>query len=107
MTVTDTINGGSDRTVADLRKLRETTGRVMGSIFFGTLLKTMRESELKGKYGHGGRAEEVFAGQLDAILAERMGQATHGSVGDALYRALAQQQRRISGQRIAASGNMP
>ncbi len=84
----------------DLGRLRETTGKVLGSVFFGTLLKTMRESGLKGPYGHGGRGEDVFAAQLHDLLAERMGTAAKNGLNDVLYERLERQQRIISGQRI-------
>ncbi len=69
---------------------------VVGSVFYGRLLRTMRESQLKGRFGHGGRGEEAFGGQLDGILAERAGMASSRGVGDAVYRHLAKQQRLIS-----------
>jgi Rod binding domain-containing protein len=82
----------------DLAQLRQATGQVVGSVFFGTLMKTMRDSELKGKYGHGGRGEEVFSAQLHGVLAERMGEASSGGVSTALYKHLERQQRLISGR---------
>ena len=85
----------------DLGRLRETAGQVVGLLFYGTLLKTMRQSELKGRYGHGGRGEEVFAAQLDGILARRMGSATKGGLKDVLYHALERQQRLMSKQPAA------
>ena len=87
------LSGGAQ---SDLQRLREVTGRVVGSVFFGTLLKTMRESELKGPFGHGGRGEQVFAAQLHGILAERMGETMRGGLDEVLYRSLERQQRLIS-----------
>lgn len=86
----------SPRIQADLTRLRDAAGRVVGSTFYGTMLKMMRESPLKGEYGHGGRGEEVFAGQLHGIWAEQMGTASTRGLNDALYRHLSQQQLRIS-----------
>lgn len=88
--------GQTDVVRRDLARLREVTGQVMGSVFFGTLLKSMRESELKGAYGHGGRGEEVFMGQLHGVLAERMGAARDQGVGAALYQRMERQQQLIS-----------
>jgi len=76
-----------------LGQLREATGRVVGSVFYGTMLKMMRESSLKSQIGHGGRGEEAFAGQLDGIWAERLGEASHRGLGEVLYRHLERQQR--------------
>lgn len=83
----------------ELGHLRETIGRVIGSVFFGTLLKTMRESSFKGQYGHGGRGEEVFAAQLHGLLAERLGATAPSGLADVLYDRLGHQQRIITEQR--------
>ncbi|MCP4590813.1 MAG: hypothetical protein GY842_08710 [bacterium] len=88
-----------------LGQLREVTGQVVGSVFFGTLLKTMRESPLRGSIGHGGRAEEVFASQLDAELASRAGLASRNDLTDTLFKHLARQQLSLDEARSAASGN--
>ncbi len=91
----------SSRVTRDLKRLRETTGQVIGSVFFGTLLKTMRESKLQGPYGHGGRGEQVFAAQLHGLLAERMGRGMTNGLGETIYRSLERQQTLISRQRDA------
>ena len=80
----------------DVQRLRDVTERIVGQVFYGAMLKTMRESPMKGKYGHGGRVEEAFGAQLDAILAERMGKGTRRGLADTLYDALKGQQERIS-----------
>jgi hypothetical protein len=82
-----------------LKKLREVTGQVIGSVFYGTLLRTMRESPLKGKYGHGGYGETVFQGQLDQVLAEQAGSAQRGNLTGAVVDRLAKQQLRIESMR--------
>ena len=84
----------------DLRRLRQSTGQVVGSVFYGTLLQAMRGSRIQGPYGHGGRGEEIFAAQLDALLARRMGEASRGGLNEILYRWLEGQQERISGLRV-------
>jgi Rod binding domain-containing protein len=80
-----------------LAQLREAAGRVVGSVFYGTMLKMMRESSLKSPIGHGGRGEEAFAGQLDGIWAERLGEASHRGLSEVLYQHLEKQQRRMDG----------
>lgn len=88
-----------DAGARNLQKLEKITGQVVGSVFYGTLLKTMRGSRLQGPYGHGGRGEEIFAAQLDGLIAERLGMATQGGVKDALLRHLAPAQERYNEQR--------
>ena len=99
MTEIGTVRDASFAEKRDLDRLREVVGQVVGSVFYGTLLKTMRESELKGPFGHGGRGEEVFAAQLHGIMAENMGMAMKGGLGDVLYKSMERQQRLISGLR--------
>jgi hypothetical protein len=53
-------------------------------VFYGTLLKMQRESRLQGPYGHGGRGEEVFRGQLDQFLAEEAGRSRGFDISDAI-----------------------
>lgn len=95
----DNVAQSAAPVLRDLMRLRETVGQVVGSVFYGTLLKTMRESELKGEFGHGGRGEEAFAPQLHGLLAERMGTANRDGVSEVLYRSLEKQQSLISAQR--------
>ncbi len=97
----DMSTDASSRVTRDLKRLRETTGKVIGSVFFGTLLKTMRESKLQGPYGHGGRGEQVFAAQLHGLLAERMGRGMTNGLGETIYRSLERQQTLISRQHDA------
>jgi len=89
---------------ANLKRLKHVTGQIVGSVFYGTLLHTMRESKLKGAYGHGGRGEEVFAAQLDGVLAERLGSAPGNALRDTLYRHLERQEAGIIRAQLAAGG---
>jgi hypothetical protein len=95
----NTVTPTTDPADRDVQRLRETSGKIVGSVFFGTLLKSMRESRLAGPYGHGGRGEEVFAAQLHGLLAERMGTRIEKDLHDALFRQLEKQQRLIGMQR--------
>ncbi|MBN1341936.1 MAG: rod-binding protein [Phycisphaerae bacterium] len=70
------------------KQLRERIDELVGITFFGTLLKTMRDSNLKGPYGHGGRGEEVFQGQFDQLLAQRLGKTGRFGLSEAIYRRM-------------------
>ena len=85
-------------------RLRQTTDQVVGSVFYGTLLESMRASGLRGKYGHGGRGEEVFAAQLDRMLAERAGQARSYTLSDAIVRRLDRQVQAMTRWRDSGGG---
>ena len=89
----------------DLERLREAAGQVVGSVFFGAMLRTMRESTRKPVYGHGGRGEEVFAAQLHDLLAERTASTRRMDLGEELYRRLEKQQRLITARREAGAAS--
>ncbi|WP_425615691.1 rod-binding protein [Anatilimnocola sp. NA78] len=48
----------------------------VGQTMFGQALASMRKTIEKPAYFHGGRAEEVFQGQLDQLLCEELTEAT-------------------------------
>lgn len=48
----------------------------VGQTMFGQTLASMRKTVDKPAYFHGGRAEEVFQGQLDQVLAEKLTEST-------------------------------
>ena len=73
---TENPNAGVDPVAhAARRRLTKAANEIVGQVFYGTLLRTARSSPLKGKYGHGGRGEEVFQAQLDDVLARGAGRA--------------------------------
>ncbi len=72
-----------------LEMLRQAAQEIVGVTFFAPMLKMARESVLKGRYGHGGRGEEMFRAQLDDELARRASLAMHNSLSDTICRRLA------------------
>lgn len=56
--------------------LREAFDTFVGQTFYGTLLKSMRQSLGKPAYFHGGRGEEIFQAQLDQTLVEESSKAS-------------------------------
>jgi len=106
-------SGNVNAATAAMRRLEQASGEVVGSTFFGTILKMSRDSDLKGAYGHGGRGEDVFTAQLHGLYAEQLGAAMKTGLGDAIYRTLGRQQR-LMGQNDSgpveparADGSMP
>ena len=71
--------------------LRKVVNEVIGTTFFEPMLRSAHNSAIKGKYGHGGRGEEIFQGQLDAEFARNMGQGVKTGLDESLYRALTRQ----------------
>ncbi len=71
------------------RQLKRAADELVGTVFFGEVFKAMRNSTLKGKFGHGGRGEEVFSAQLHEVLAKRMGRSARLGINESLYRRFA------------------
>lgn len=68
--------------------LHQAAEEMVGVTFFGEMLKIARSSKLKGEFGHGGRGEEVFGGQLDQELARKAGSGMKNSLSEAIYNRL-------------------
>jgi flagellar protein FlgJ len=56
-------------------ELREAFDQFVGESFYGQLLGAMRKTVGEPAYFYGGRAEEIFQGQLDQTMAEQMTKA--------------------------------
>ena len=65
--------------------LREAFDDFVGQTFFQQMLSAMRKTVDKPAYFHGGRAEEVFQGQLDQVLSEHMTKASAADFTDPLF----------------------
>ena len=57
-------------------ELKDAFGDFVGNTFFSQLIASMRKTVDKPAYFHGGRGEEVFQGQLDQMLAEKLSDST-------------------------------
>lgn len=55
---------------------REAFDRFVGGTFYRQMLGAMQKTVHKPAYFHGGQAEEMFRGQLNEILADKMAEAT-------------------------------
>jgi len=66
-------------------KTREAFTDFVGQTMFGQALSSMRKTLDKPAYFHGGRAEEVFQGQLDQMLAEELTEASADSFAGPMF----------------------
>jgi peptidoglycan hydrolase FlgJ len=74
----------SDSTTKE-EPLREAFQDFVGQTLFGQMLSSMRSTVGKPAYFHGGRGEEVFQEQLDALLVEEISEASASSVADPMF----------------------
>jgi len=70
---------------AKSQALRRNFNDFVGQTLFGEMLKSMRKSQHKAAYFHGGRAEEVFQQQLDQVLTEKLSQASADKIAGPMY----------------------
>jgi hypothetical protein len=71
-----------ERTPEDVR---EHFTQFVGEAFFGQMIKALRSMTDKPAYFHGGRAEEVFQGQLDQKLAEHLTEASASRFAEPMF----------------------
>ncbi len=65
--------------------LKEAFDDFVGQTFFGEMIKAYRSSQQPSKYFHGGRAEEIFQGQFDQVLTEKLSEASASKIADPMY----------------------
>jgi Rod binding domain-containing protein len=66
-------------------ELREQFTQFVGEAFYGQMLKAMRSTVGKPAYFHGGRAEEVFQGQLDQQMSEHLTKASADKLAEPMF----------------------
>lgn len=69
----------------DNEKLRSTFQDFVGQTLFGETLKSMRKTQNKPAYFHGGRAEEIFQQQLDQVLTEKLSRASADKLAGPMF----------------------
>src|SRR4029079_16116420 len=74
-------------------QLKETFNDFVGETFYGQMLAAMRKTVHKTPYFHGGRPEEVFQGQLDQTLAERLAESTADRFSGPMFELFSMQRR--------------
>ncbi|MBX7167075.1 MAG: rod-binding protein [Pirellulales bacterium] len=57
----------------------------VGEAFYGQLLGAMRKTVGKAAYFNGGRAEEMFQGQLDQTLSQDLARNNAGGLTEGMY----------------------
>jgi Rod binding domain-containing protein len=89
---TASINGDSAESSAGAKpdqqgspELRKAFNSFVGEALFGQLLAQMRKTVGKPAYFHGGQAEEIFRGQLDQVLSQRLTESAGHSFSDRLF----------------------
>lgn len=65
--------------------LKDAFSDFVGQTFYGQMLASLRSTEGKVAYMNGGRGEEIFRGQLDQVIAEKLSDATSSQIADPMF----------------------
>ncbi len=82
----------SAQQVESAERVRDAFGKFVGQTMFAQMLSSMRQTVGKPAYFDGGRGEEVFRGQLDQVLAEKLSENDNHGAGDSLADRMFNQQ---------------
>ncbi len=72
------LQSGSD-------ELKDKFQDFVGQTLFSQMIKAARSTQQPSPYFNGGRAEEIFQGQLDQVLAEEMSDASSEKIAGPMY----------------------
>ncbi len=70
------LQQGQKKAAGASPELKKAFEDFVGQTFFNQMLGSMRSTQEKPAYFHGGRTEEVFQGQLDQMMAENLSEKT-------------------------------
>ncbi len=79
------VDQGGAAAIKGSPELREAFDDFVGQTLFGSMLAEMRKGLDGPAYMGGGRTEEVFQGQLDQLLVERMADASAKTISGPMY----------------------
>jgi Rod binding domain-containing protein len=87
--------GGSDGSASEVislqqqgntkEEVREKFTQFVGEAFYGQMFKAMRSTVGKAAYFNGGRAEEVFQGQLDQTMSQQLTKTTASKFAEPMF----------------------
>jgi Rod binding domain-containing protein len=73
---------------ADDNKFREVLHQFIGQTLFGQMLKSMRATQEKNPFFHGGQSEEIYQSLLDMELTDHMTKATSKTLSEPMYKLM-------------------
>jgi hypothetical protein len=82
--------GREAHTATRAAPLRQQMTELVGLALFLPLLKQARQSAFRSDLFHGGAGEDMFAAQLDQVIADRLSRRTNLPLVQAAYRRYAQ-----------------
>jgi Rod binding domain-containing protein len=74
------------KVASDQSELQKTFQDFVGQTFFGQMIASMRATQEDAPYFNGGRAEKIFQGQLDQVLAEELSDSSASQFADPMFK---------------------
>jgi len=79
---TESANEGREQ------QFRELLHQFIGQTLFGQMLKSMRATQEKNPFFHGGQSEEIYQSLLDMELTDQMTKATSKTLSEPMYKLM-------------------
>ena len=76
------------KTDARDKQFRELLHQFIGQTLFGQMLKSMRATQEKNPFFHGGNAEDIYQSMLDMELTDQMTKATSKTLSEPMYKLM-------------------
>ena len=73
---------------ANEKQFRELLHQFIGQTLFGQMLKSMRSTQEKNPFFHGGQAEEIYQSLLDMELTDQMTKSTSKTLSEPMYKLM-------------------
>ena len=73
---------------ANDKQFRDLLHQFIGQTLFGQMLKSMRATQEKNPFFHGGQAEEIYQSLLDMELTDQMTQSTSKTLSEPMYKLM-------------------
>jgi len=73
---------------ANEKQFRELLHQFIGQTLFGQMLKSMRATQEKNPFFHGGQAEEIYQSLLDMELTDQMTKTTSKTLSEPMYKLM-------------------
>ena len=70
------------------KQFRELLHQFIGQTLFGQMLKSMRATQEKNPYFHGGQSEEIYQSLLDMELTDQLTKSSSRTISEPMYKLM-------------------
>ena len=86
----DTVKKPVEEPVVDdnEKQFREVLHQFIGQTLFGQMLKSMRETQEKNPFFHGGQSEEIYQSLLDMELTDQLTKSSSRTISEPMYKLM-------------------